>query len=132
MNENVANDNIEQPTRKVLTFISRKSPYGQNYAKACLDMVLSASVFDQQVNYVFMDDGVWQLRRGQEPAAIDSKNLSAAFSALSLYEVENVYVDAQSLQDRGLAAEDLVIDATPCTAGHIASLMRQSDVVFNL
>lgn len=126
------NDIADQTHRKVLTFISRKSPYGHGYARACLDMVLSAAVFDQQVNYVFMDDGVLQLRRGQEPAAIDAKSLSAAFSALTLYEVENVYVDTQSLQDRGMTADDLVIEATPCTAGHISSLIRQSDVVFNL
>lgn len=126
------NDSLDQPQRKVLTFISRKSPYGQAHARACLDMVLSAAVFDQQVNYVFMDDGVLQLRRGQEPAAIDSKNLSAAFSALPLYEVNNVYVDTQSMQDRGMSTEDLVVEAKPCTAGHIASLIRQSDVVFNL
>lgn len=120
------------PTRKVLTFISRRAPYGQGNAKALLDMVLSAAVFDQQVNYVFMDDGVQQLRRGQDPAAIDAKNLSAAFSALPLYDVTNIYVDAESLQRRGLTPDQLVIDTIACDGDKIAELIRQSDVVFNL
>lgn len=125
-------ENSELPTRKVLTFISRRAPYGQGSAKAMLDMVLSAAVFDQQVNYVFMDDGVQQLRRGQEPAAIDAKNLSAAFSALPLYDVSNIFVDAESLQLRGLTPDQLVIDTQVCDADKIAELIRQSDVVFNL
>ncbi len=125
-------ENSELPTRRVLTFISRRAPYGQVNAKAMLDMVLSAAVFDQQVNYVFMDDGVQQLRRGQEPAAIDAKNLSAAFSALPLYDVTNIFVDAESLQRRGLTPDQLVIDTIECDGDKIAELIRQSDVVFNL
>ena len=35
--------------RKTLTFITRQAPYGQGGAKATLDMVLSAAVFDQPV-----------------------------------------------------------------------------------
>jgi tRNA 2-thiouridine synthesizing protein C len=116
----------------MLTFISRRAPYGNGAAKAMLDMVLSAAVFDQQVNYVFMDDGVQQLRRGQEPAAIDAKNLSAAFSALPLYEVSNIFVDSESLQRRGLSPEQLVIDIIVCDSDKIAELIRQSDAVFTL
>ena len=125
-------DASEQPTRKVLTFISRHAPYGQGWAKASLDMVLSAAVFDQQVNYVFMDDGVQQLRRGQEPAAINARNLSAAFSALPLYDVSNIFVDADSLQRRGLTQDQLLIDTILCDTDKIAELIRHSDVVFNL
>ncbi len=125
-------EHSDLPTRKVLTFLSRSAPYGQGRAKAMLDMVLSAAVFDQQVNYVFMDDGVQQLRRGQESASIDAKNLSAAFSALPLYDVNNIFVDAESLQRRGLTPEQLVIDTVVCDADEIAALIRQSDVVFNL
>jgi tRNA 2-thiouridine synthesizing protein C len=124
--------NSALPKRKMLTFISRRAPYGHGAAKAMLDMVLSAAVFDQQVNYVFMDDGVQQLRRGQEPAAIDAKNLSAAFSALPLYEVSNIFVDSESLQRRGLSPEQLVIDIIVCDSDKIAELIRQSDAVFTL
>ena len=65
--------------RKNLTFISRRSPYGSGYAKACLDMVLSAAVFDQHVTLVFMDDGVLQLQPNQQAGDIHAKDLSAAW-----------------------------------------------------
>jgi len=120
-------------TKKTLTFITRKAPYGQSYAKACLDMVLSASVFDQQLNYVFMDDGVYQLLKNQAPAAIHAKNLSAAFPALELYDIEQVFVDEASLLARGLDAESLCLPgAVICSIEQIQVLIKNSDVVFNL
>jgi tRNA 2-thiouridine synthesizing protein C len=120
-------------TRKTLTFITRKAPYGQSYAKACLDMVLSASVFDQKVNYVFMDDGVYQLLKNQAPAGIHAKNLSAAFPALELYDIEQVFVDEASLLTRGLGAQSLCLpSAVICSIEQIQALINNSDVVFNL
>lgn len=118
--------------RKTLTFITRQAPYGQGGAKATLDMVLSAAVFDQQVHYIFMGDGVLQLRRGQQPASIDAKDLSAAFSALPLYEVDSIHVEAEALHARGMSAQDLVIPVTVAGAEDIARLINLSDTVFNL
>lgn len=119
-------------SKKVLTFITRRAPYGQALPKACLDMVLSAAVFDQHVNLIFMDDGVLQLQSGQAPVVINSKNLSAAFTALPLYEVHNLYADSESLTARGLNADSLVVNVEISGAQKIAELIRQSDVVFNL
>ncbi len=126
-------DTETRTTKKTLTFITRKAPYGQSYAKACLDMVLSASVFDQQLNYVFMDDGVYQLLKHQAPAAIHAKNLSAAFPALELYDIEQVFVDEASLLARGMNADSLCLPtAVICSIQQIQILINNSDVVFNL
>ena len=50
---------------KTLTFISRHAPYGNNKAKLVMDAALAAAVFEQQVNFLFMDDGVFQLVQNQ-------------------------------------------------------------------
>ncbi len=120
--------------RKTLTFISRSSPHSSGKAKACLDMVLSAAVFDQTVNYIFMDDGVFQLLDKQTPATIHARNVSAAFPALALYGVEMVYVDEEALLDRGLHSDSLLADVEikVCSAQQIQALIRQSETVFNL
>jgi len=123
---------MSEHARKTLTFITRKAPYGQHGAKASLDMVLSAAVFDQQVHYIFMGEGVLQLRRGQQPGAIDAKDLSAAFSALPLYDVDSIHVEAEALQARGMSAQDLVIPVKVASAADIATLIHHSDAVFNL
>jgi tRNA 2-thiouridine synthesizing protein C len=118
--------------RKNLTFISRRSPYGSGYAKACLDMVLSAAVFDQHVTLVFMDDGVLQLQPNQQAGDIHAKDLSAALAALPLYDVDNVYADRDSLTRRGMFSDQLAIEVRLCDADKIAEIIRQSDVVFTL
>ena len=117
---------------KTITFISRSTPYGSGRAKACLDMVLSTAVFEQCVNLVFMDDGVWQLQAAQNPQAINAKDLSAALSALPLYDVNNIFVESNSLASRGLDPQALAIPAKPCSADQIAAMIRESDVVYQL
>src|SRR5690606_9679794 len=69
---------------KTLTFLSRQAPFGSSRAKACMDMVLASAVFEQQINYVFMDDGVWQLVKGHAPEGSGAKNSLAALQALEL------------------------------------------------
>lgn len=120
------------PIRKKLTFISRSTPYGSGYAKACLDMVLSAAVFDQQVTLIFLDEGVLQLQKQQSPSSIKAKDISAALGALPLYDVEHIYADAESLALRGLRPDQLAINVNLCDAQQIATLIRQSDAVFVL
>ncbi len=117
---------------KTITFISRSTPYGHGRAKACLDMVLSAAVFEQKINFIFMDDGVWQLKKGQTPSNIDAKDLSAAFAALPLYEVNDLYVEASAIEERGLSLDELVVPAQAIESAKIAELISLSDVVFTL
>jgi tRNA 2-thiouridine synthesizing protein C len=117
---------------KTLTFLARQAPYGSSKPKACQDMVLSASVFEQDINYVFMDDGVYQLLKHQRPDGIPAKNVSAALTALELYGVTNVFVDIDSLQERGLAAEDLLLVVELCDSARICDLIHASDMVFAL
>tara|TARA_R100001377_G_scaffold69223_1_gene44532 strand:- start:4089 stop:4463 length:375 start_codon:yes stop_codon:yes gene_type:complete len=117
---------------KTITFISRSTPYGSGRAKACLDMVLSAAVFEQRINLVFMDDGVWQLQAAQQPKSIDAKDLSAALSALPLFEVSNIFAESEALSSRNLDPAALAIDVKACSAETIAALIRESDVVYQL
>lgn len=117
---------------KTLTFISRHGPYDGDRARACLDMVMAAAVFDQTIHYVFMDDGVWQLRRNQQAEAIHARSLSANMGALPLYGVEKVYADARALTQRGLDVDDLVLPAVAADEATIRELIDASDQVFSL
>jgi len=119
-------------TVKTLSFISRKAPYGESYAQACLDMVLSASVFEQRVNYIFMDDGVYQLMKNQHPAAIESKNLASVISTLELYGIDHLYVEKESLSNRGLKEHDLAMKVITVSCQEISDFIEKSDMVFNL
>jgi len=92
---------------KKFVYINRKAPYGTVYALESLEVVLIGAAFEQEVQLVFVDDGVYQLTKGQNTDGIGMKNFSKTYSALGDYDVNQVYVDEQSLKDRGLTMDDL-------------------------
>jgi len=118
--------------QKAITFLSRCPPYGNIRPQLCLEMVLASAAFDQQVNYVFLDDGVYQLLKAQNASALGQKTLGNAFEALSLYGVENVIVDEESLSKRSISISDLVIPVQLSNREQITSLIANSLSVFNL
>jgi tRNA 2-thiouridine synthesizing protein C len=88
-------------------YINRKAPYGTIYAWESLEVVLIGAAFEQDVSLAFMDDGVFQLTRGQDTKGIGMKNFSPTYAALGDYEVTKIYVEKESLEERGLTLDDL-------------------------
>ena len=87
---------------KKFMFVNRKAPYGTIYALESLEVVLITATFDQDVSLVFLDDGVYELVKGQNTKAIGIKNFSPTYRALDGYDVEKLYVERESLEARGL------------------------------
>ncbi len=92
---------------KKFLYVNRKAPYGTIYALESLEVVLIGAAFDQHVSLAFLDDGVFQLTKGQDTKAIGVKNFSPTFRALGDYEVTRFYVEKEALEERGLSAGDL-------------------------
>ncbi len=92
---------------KKFLYVNRKAPYGTIYALESLEVVLIGAAFDQDVSLAFLDDGVFQLTKGQDTKAIGVKNFSPTYRALGDYEVTKLYVEKQSLEERGLSEDDL-------------------------
>ena len=130
---------------KKFMYLNRRAPYGTIYAWESLEVVLIGAAFDQEVNLMFVDDGVCQLVKSQDTAGIGMKNLSPTYSTLCDYEVQNIFVDADSLAARGLTQDDLVAIAYEdmeteeeienivevVDAARVTELMDESDVVFS-
>ena len=98
----------EEGELKRFMYVNRKAPYGTIYALDSLEVVLIGAAFDQDVSMAFIDDGVFQLTDGQNTDGIGIKNFSPAFRALGDYDVTKLYVEKESLDERGLALEDLM------------------------
>ena len=94
-------------TIKQFVFLNRKAPYGTIYAWESLEVVLIGAAFDQDVSLAFVDDGVFQLTRGQDTSGIGMKNFSPTYSALGDYDVKKIFVEKESLEERGLRLDDL-------------------------
>tara|TARA_R110002074_G_scaffold288518_2_gene460206 strand:- start:142 stop:561 length:420 start_codon:yes stop_codon:yes gene_type:complete len=92
---------------KKFMYMNRKSPYGTIYALESLEVVLIAAAFDQDVSLVFADDGVYQLMKGQNTEEIGMKNFSPTYSALGDYDIKKIYIEKESLEERGLSLDDL-------------------------
>ncbi|MBZ0130411.1 MAG: sulfurtransferase complex subunit TusC [Rhodobacteraceae bacterium] len=92
---------------KKFLYVNRKAPYGTIYALEALEVVLIGAAFDQDVSMAFLDDGVFQLVKDQNTKEIGVKNFSPTFRALGDYEVTKLYVEAESLAERGLTEDDL-------------------------
>ncbi len=92
---------------KKFLYVNRKAPYGTIYALESLEVVLIGAAFDQDVSLAFLDDGVFQLTKGQDTNGIGIKNFSPTFRALGDYEVTKLYVEQESLDERGLTLDDL-------------------------
>ncbi|QKT04042.1 sulfurtransferase complex subunit TusC [Ectothiorhodospiraceae bacterium 2226] len=118
------------PVKRFL-YVNRKAPYGTIYALESLEVVLIAAAFDQDVSLLFLDDGVYQLKKGQETGGIGMKNFSPTYRALEGYDVEKLYVAKDSLTQRGLTPEDLVVPVEVVTREQIVELMEQQDVVLS-
>ncbi|MBV5274956.1 MAG: sulfurtransferase complex subunit TusC [Lamprocystis purpurea] len=130
---------------KKFLYLNRKAPYGTIYAWEALEVILIGAAFDQEVSVLFLDDGVYQLTKGQDTSGIGMKNFSPTFRTLGDYEVKNVYVDRDSLAARGLTQDDLVQIAWEdfdteeevenivevIDTARVRELMDASDVVFS-
>ena len=118
---------MSEGTAKKFMFVNRSAPYGTIYALESLEVVLISAAFDQDVSLAFVEDGVWQLRKGQQTKGIETKNFSPTYRALEGYDVEKLYVERESLEARGLSEDDLIVDVTVLSSGELGRLMDEQD-----
>jgi len=121
----------EEGVIKKFMFVNRKAPYGTIYALESLEVVLITAAFDQDVSLAFLDDGVYQLKKGMQTQGIETKNFSPTYRALDGYDIEKLYVEKESLQARGLTEDDLLVDVMVLSRQQMGELMNQQDVVLS-
>jgi tRNA 2-thiouridine synthesizing protein C len=132
----VAEETMEEggnPTGVVKKFmyVNRRAPYGTVYPLEGLEVVLIGAAFEQDVSMVFVDDGVYQLKKGQDTTETGMKNFSPAYRALEMYDVEKLYAEKESLQARGLTPDDLLVPVEVLSTTELTELMEQQDVILN-
>jgi tRNA 2-thiouridine synthesizing protein C len=116
---------------KKFMFVNRKAPYGTVYALESLEVVLITAAFDQDVSLAFLDDGVYQLKKGQQTKGIETKNFSPTYRALEGYDIEKLYVEKEAMEARGLTEDDLLVDVTVLTRAEMGALMDEQDVLLS-
>jgi tRNA 2-thiouridine synthesizing protein C len=121
----------DQSRIKKVMFVNRRAPYGTIYALESLEVVLITATFDQDVSLVFLDDGVYELLKGQNTKAVGIKNHSPTYRALDGYDVEKLYVERESLEARGISEDQLLVDVEVLSSAEMGELMAAQDVVLS-
>lgn len=131
-----------QGVKKRFMFVNRRAPYGSIYALEMLEMVLISAAFEQHAAIVFIDDGVFQIKKGQDTAALGMKNFSATYRVVEMekddadedHDIDMVWriiVEKESLEARGLEADDLLVGVEVMAAEELSALMAAQDVVLS-
>jgi len=130
---------------KKFMYVNRKAPYGTVYALESLEVVLIGAAFEQDVSLAFLDDGVFQIAKGQDTKDVGMKNFSPTYKALGDYDVNKIYVEKESLEARGLTLDDLLDlkyedeaedwaekdSIRVVSKKELADLMDEQDVIFS-
>ena len=124
-------EELESGVIKKFLYINRRPPHGSIYAHEALEVVLIGAAFDQDVSLAFIDDGVYQLKKNQDTSDINTKNFSKTYCALEMYDVEKLYVEKESLEQRGLSEDDLMVDVKILTSDEMKKIITDSEVILN-
>src|SRR3989338_838903 len=132
----MADDTMEEGSNgggvgKKFMLVNRKAPYGTIYALESLEVVLITAAFEQDVSLAFIDDGVYEIVKGQDTKGTEMKNFSPTYRALEGYDIDKLYVEKESMEARGLTEKDFVVPVQVLTAGEMADLMESQDVVLS-
>ncbi len=128
--------------KKHFMFVNRRAPYGSIYALEILEMVLISAAFEQHAAIVFIDDGVFQIKKGQDTKALGMKNFSPTYGVVEMEKqdaeedhdmdmVWRIIVEKESLEARGLDADDLIVGVEVLGADELSALMDRQDVVLS-
>lgn len=116
---------------KRILWVFRQAPYGNLLSREAIDFALAAGVFDQNIGLIFIGDGVWQLLDGQNSQAIAYKNHQKLLSALSLYDITDIYADQVAIADRKINAQQLSLNARLVSDTEISQLFESADMILN-
>jgi tRNA 2-thiouridine synthesizing protein C len=126
--EEFDDDEFDGPVKKFM-YVNRRAPYGTIYALEGLEVVLITAAFDQDVSMVFIDDGVFEIKKGHDTEAVNMKNFSPTYRALDGYDVEKLYVERESMEARGMTEDDLIVPVEVLSSDELGALMEEQDVV---
>ena len=115
-----------------LAFLFRTAPHGNAISREGLDALLAATAFcdEEDIGVFFIDDGVLNLLDGQNPELLLQKDFIRTFKLLDLYDIEQRFVCADSLDQYNLQIEQLIISAEKIDRTSLFNKLSQAEKVF--
>ncbi|EEX50695.1 protein TusC [Pasteurella dagmatis] len=114
-----------------LAFVFRGTPFGTSSSREGLDALLAATAFcdETDIGVFFLDDGVFNLLNSQNPEKILQKDIVSMLKLLDLYEIDQRYVCASSLETAQMTLQDCVISCKKIDRTALVSLLNRTEKV---
>ena len=115
---------------KRVAFVFSTVPHGSASGREGLDALLATSALTEDLGVFFIGDGVFQFLQGQQPDVVLARDYIATFKLLGLYDIEQCWLCAASLRERGLAeGANFVVDATALEPEDLRRELGNFDVI---
>ena len=114
---------------KVL-YIFTTAPYSNAVGQEGLDAVLVGTAFELDISILFIHNGVFQIKQGQDNSGSELKQVTKTFKALGDFGVDKLYAFDTSLAAAGLSKEQFCVDVEIVEHQFIRDLINQSIRVF--
>ena len=92
-------------------------------ARESLDLIFALAAVEYQVSVIFSGDAVYQLVKADDSSELMAKDFRRSFKLFELYDIEDVYVCAESLRQRQLQASELVLDVRALETTELSQLL---------
>ena len=115
-----------------LAFLFRTAPHGNAISREGLDALLAATAFcdEEEIGVFFVDDGVLNLLDEQNPELLLQKDFIRTFKLLDLYDIEQRFICADSLDQYNVQTEQLIISAEKIDRTLLINKLSQAEKVF--
>ncbi|QPB41757.1 sulfurtransferase complex subunit TusC [Rodentibacter haemolyticus] len=112
-----------------IAFLFHSAPHGSSVSREGLDALLAATAFcdEQDIGVFFINDGVFNLVKGQQPAFLLQKDFIRTFKLLDLYEIEQRFICQDSLEKLGITEDNLIISAKKIDRTSLITKLNQAE-----
>jgi len=115
---------------KRIAFVFTHGPHGSAAGREGLDALLATSAINDRLGVFFISDGVLLLLPEQRPSAILARDFAPTFGILPIYDINRLYLCAESVSERGLGAvQKWVLDAEIVSAVEWRRCLSEFDIV---
>ena len=121
-------------------FVCNKAPYGTIYALETLEMIMILAAFEQHAVIAFIDDGVFQIKKGHNTKSTGIKNFSPTYGVVAMEKEDadedddidmlwRIVVERESMDARGLVPNDFVLDIEVLNSTELSDLMAKQQTI---
>lgn len=114
---------------KRILFLATAAPYASAQPLEALEAMLVAGIFDQEVSVLFKGEGLYQLLKGQDGAALGQRTLGKALQALPECDVRQLFVCRASAERLRLTEADFCVPVRWLDLERQKALIARQDAV---